>query len=449
MRFLKQAALPGNFAIALSTHQLHGPVLGLRQDTVEGRSRRTIILILGLLSTIGPFSIDMYLPGFPAIAQGLRTSVGMVQYSLSSYFIGICVGQLICGPLLDRFGRKLPLYVGLGLYILASIGCAFSQSVEMLIGFRFLQALGGCVGMVAPRAIVRDLFPVSEAPKIFAMLMLVLSVSPILAPTAGSYIIAALGWPAVFVVLAVITVAILLFAAFRLPESRQPDKDFSLRLWPIAKNYGAVLRHSQFYTYVAGAGVVSAGLYAYIAGSPAVFIQQFGVSEQQYGWIFAGMAVGLIGCAQLNGIILKWYTSRQIIRVAVVVQSVTGVLLLLGTLTGVLGLFGTVALIFPFLSCQGFIGPNGSALAMAPFKRLAGSASAMLGAVQMGLGAAASAVVGTLHTDTPLPMIGVMAACSFLGMVILFLGTGRLVRRERKAALADTEEQAFEMMEKY
>src|SRR5919107_974446 len=182
-------------------------------------NRSLLILILGLLNAIGPFSIDMYLPGFPAIATNLHTTVDRVAYSLSSFFIGICAGQLLCGPLLDRFGRKTPLCIGLVLYILASIGCSLSKSVEVLIAFRFLQAIGGCVGMVAPNAIVRDVFPVEENAKVFSLLILILGVSPILAPTVGSYLITAFGWQVVFIVLAVVTALILLAVIFFLRES--------------------------------------------------------------------------------------------------------------------------------------------------------------------------------------------------------------------------------------
>lgn len=410
------------------------------------KNRGLVIFILGLLSTIGPFSIDMYLPGFPVIAEGLHTTVGMVQYSLSSYFIGICVGQLICGPLLDRFGRKAPLYVGIGLYMLASVGCAFSISVEMLIGFRFLQALGGCVGLVAPRAVVRDLFPVSEAPKVFSMLMLILSVSPILAPTAGSYVIAAMGWPAVFVILALIAALVITATGFWLPESRPPDPTFSLRAGPIYRNYASVLQDRQFLSYSTATAMVSAGLYAYIAGSSAVCIQLFGITEHQYGQVFAGMAIGLIGCAQLNTVLLKRFSSPQIMRTVMLVQAGIGLALATGTVAGVLGLYGTLGLIFPFLCCQGFIGPNGSAMAMAPFARQAGSASAMLGAIQMGLGAMASALVGLLNNGTALPMVAVMAGCSLTGMLLLRLNKAE---PEAKPSALETEQQEFEMIEKF
>src|SRR5687768_1207610 len=176
----------------------------IRQKGTVIENRTRLILILGLLSAIGPFSIDMYLPGFPIIAESLRTTPEMVSYSLSSYFIGICIGQMLIGPLLDRYGRKRPLYGGLALYIISSIGCAFAPTIEVLIVLRLFQAAGGCVGMVAPRAIIRDLFPVKENARIFSLLILILGVSPIIAPTTGGYITAHFGWQSIFIILSVI-----------------------------------------------------------------------------------------------------------------------------------------------------------------------------------------------------------------------------------------------------
>ncbi|RYZ58158.1 MAG: Bcr/CflA family efflux MFS transporter, partial [Chitinophagaceae bacterium] len=274
------------------------------------KSRFSLILLLGLLSALGPFSIDMYLPGFPVIAADLNTSVDRVSYSLSSYFVGVCVGQMLWGPLLDRYGRKRPLYMGIAIYILASLGCAVAGKIEMLIGFRFLQALGGCVGMVAPRAVVRDVFPVWENAKVFSLLILVIGVSPIIAPTAGSFIITAFGWHSVFVVLAILSVLLLLAVIFYLPESKQPDPGFSLRPKPIVNKFWYVLKEPQFFTYSLTGAVASAGLYAYLSGSPFVFMSLFGVSEQHYSWIFALIAAGLIGSSQLNNVLLKKYSSQ-------------------------------------------------------------------------------------------------------------------------------------------
>src|SRR5574343_385431 len=239
------------------------------QLVIMDKKRRTLlVLILGSLSAIGPLSIDMYLPGFPEIAADLHTTVDKVSYSLSSFFIGICAGQLICGPLLDRFGRKKPLYAGLIIYIIASIGCALSTSVEMLIAFRFLQAIGGCLGMVAPSAIVRDLFPVNESAKIFSLLILVLGVSPIIAPTVGSYLIASFGWQSVFIVLSIIVALLFTAVYFLLPESKSPDPEFSLKPKTILSSYLNVLKEPQFYTFAFAGAIAAAGLFAYLGGSP-------------------------------------------------------------------------------------------------------------------------------------------------------------------------------------
>jgi MFS transporter, DHA1 family, multidrug resistance protein len=413
---------------------------------MDKRKRSLLIFILGLLCAIGPFSIDMYLPGFPSIAVNLHTTVDNVAYSLSSFFIGICVGQLLCGPLLDRFGRKLPLCIGLIIYILASIGCSLSRSVELLIAFRFLQALGGCVGMVAPNAIVRDVFPVEENAKIFSLLILILGVSPILAPTVGSYIIAGWGWQPVFVLLAVVAGLILLAVIFWLPESKKPDPSFSLRPRPILKGFADVLKQPQFTTYAFSGAIAAAGLFAYLAGSPFVFMEMYDVSEQQYGWIFSVIAAGLISCSQLNNLLLKKYNSAQIIRVVLIIQSAAGFALVAGTVATALGLYSTIFLIFIFLSCQGFTFPNSAALAMAPFEKGAGSASALMGAVQMACGALASAMVGIFFNGTAMPLTAIMFSCSLLGLLILIIGRKRI---EYRALQRDVDEQCLEMIEKY
>jgi DHA1 family bicyclomycin/chloramphenicol resistance-like MFS transporter len=407
------------------------------------KKRFYLILILGLLTAIGPFSIDMYLPAFPAIAADLHTTIAHVSLSLSSFFIGISFGQLLYGPLLDRFGRKKPLYAGLFLYLLASIGCALAHSADSLIALRLLQALGGCVGMVASRAMVRDLFHVSENAKIFSSLMLVVAISPIVAPTLGGYVTAALRWQFIFIILIAINIIIIAAIYFILPESRPPNPDFSLKPRPILFSFLSVIKEPQFYTYALTGSVASAGLYAYIAGSPYVFMELFKVSEKQYGWIFAMIAMGLIGASQLNSLLLRKYKSEQIIRVALFCQSITGMLLFAGAITGRIELFSTVFLIFIFLSCQGFTFPNTSALSLAPFTKIAGSASALLGAIQMGIGSLSSAMVSFLNNHTAIPMSGVMACCAICSFIILSFGR-KIIRY--KASALDVEEQSAEMI---
>jgi DHA1 family bicyclomycin/chloramphenicol resistance-like MFS transporter len=379
----------------------------------------------------------MYLPAFPAIAKGLNTSVAQVMLSLSSFFIGISAGQLIYGPLLERFGRKKPLYVGLVIYLLASIGCAFTQSVNALIAFRFLQALGSCAGMVTSRAMVRDLFEVKDSAKVFSALMLVVAVSPIIAPTLGGYVTAALGWRYVFAVLILIDIAILAGVFFLLPESKKPDPSHSLKPMAVTKNFAIIIIQPQFYVYALTGAIAASGLYAYISGSPQVFIELFGVNEKQYGWIFAIIAVGIISTSQINTLVLRQHPSEKIIQTALIIQSIIAVVLATIAFFRWSELYTTIALIFLYVSCQGFIFPNASALTMAAFGHNAGNASALMGAIQMGIGATASAAVSIFQDNTALPMSGVMALCSISALSILMMGRKIRVQEPTLQALEE------------
>lgn len=396
-----------------------------------------------MLTAIGPFSIDMYLPAFPDIAAGLHTNVSQVTLSLSSFFIGISAGQLLYGPLLERYGRKTPLYTGLIVYLLASVGCALSSSVNALILFRLLQALGGCAGMVTARAMVRDLFEVKDNAKVFSSLMLVVAVSPIVAPTLGGYVTALLGWRFVFIMLIIVALIIIAGIYYLLPESKKPDPNFSLKPAPIIANYTAVIKHPQFYTYALTAAIAAAGLYAYIGGSPHVFMEIYKVNERQYGWIFALIAMGLIGASQVNSVLLKTYSSEQIIKAALSCQSIIGLVLVIITALGWADLFVTIFMIFIFLCCQGFIFPNASALSLAAFGHNAGSASALMGAIQMAIGAGTAFIVSILHNNTALPMTFVMASCAIGALCVFLLGRNIIIR---KASIEAVEEEDVEMI---
>lgn len=398
-----------------------------------------LILILGLLTAIGPLSIDMYLPAFPDIAKGLNTSVSSVMLSLSSFFIGISVGQLIYGPLLERFGRKKPLYFGLLIYAIAAIGCATTLSVNGLILFRLFQALGGCVGMVAARAMVRDLFEVKDNAKVFSTLMLVVAVSPIIAPTLGGYITAYLGWRYIFGMLIIVISIILIAVYFLLPESKKPDTSFSLRPSAIAASYLSIIKNSQFAIYTFTGAIAYAGLYSYISGSPYVFMVIYGVSEKYYGWIFAVIAGGLISASQLNNFLLKKYRSEQIIKAALYFQNIIGIILAATAILGMHQLYLTIVLIMLFLCCQGFIFPNASALSMAPFAHNAGSASALMGFIQMSVGALMSAMVSVLQNGTAIPMTAVMASCSISASILYAIGK-RTVKDKASAILVEEED---------
>jgi DHA1 family bicyclomycin/chloramphenicol resistance-like MFS transporter len=381
-----------------------------------------IVLILGALTAIAPFSIDMYLPGFPAIAKSLHTTTAKVSLSLSGFFIGISAGQLLYGPLLDRFGRKNPLYIGLVLYITASIGCFFVSSIEQLIVLRFIQAVGSCAATVAAMAMVRDIFPVKDNAKVFALLILILGVSPMLAPTVGGYITAAFGWQLIFIILAGIALLILMAVIFFLPESYQPDPSHSLKPIPIITSFWSVMKHPQFYTYAICGAIGFSGLFAYLAASPFVFMDVYGVSSKVYGWIFALLSVGFIGSSQLNGMLTRKYKSEQIVNITLPAMVIIGVVFLAGSAGNWLGIYGTIITVFAFLCCVGITYPNTSALSLAPFAKNAGTAAALMGALQMGVGTLVSIVVSMFKSRSTIPMAGLMATAAMLALLVLIIG---------------------------
>lgn len=402
---------------------------------VNKKQKRTIILTLGALAALGPFSIDMYLPSFPAIAENLNTSISRVGLSLTSYFIGISVGQLIYGPLIDRYGRKAPLAAGLLIYIFTAIGCALSPTVDWLIGLRLLLALGGCAGMVASRAMVRDLFPATETARVFSSLILVMGVAPIIAPTLGGYITATWGWPAIFYLLAIIATALLLMTRRFLPESRQPDPEVSLKPGRVAREYVQVIKEPSFLSYALAGSISYAGLFAYISGSPFVFMEYFGLSETLYGWLFGLNAFGFIVGSQLNRLWLRRRSSAQMALWSGICLTITSGLLGLSSIFGLLNALSTLSLIFSSLFFLGFLVPNTTALALGPFTRYVGSASALLGSFQMVSGALASAMVSALHNGTPAPMALCMAGSSFIALTALLIGQ-RSIKREAMASAA-------------
>ncbi len=391
-------------------------------------SRNSIILILGALSTISPFAIDMYLPAFPGIADALHTSTARIALSISSYFAGLAAGQLFYGPLLDRFGRKRPLHAGLIIFIVASLLCLCVRRLAWLVAMRFVQALGGCAAQVASMAMVRDFFPVRETARIISLLILILGVSPLLAPTVGGFAAIHLGWQWVFVILALFAFLNLAVSFWRLPEGHPPDQSVSLKFLPILLNYAAVLREPQFITFALSGAFAFSGLLVYVAGSPIIFMEVFHVSAHAFGGIFAGLAVGFIGSNQVNVLLLRKFTSAQIFSAALWIQCPSSLLFLVGTIYGWFGLATTLALLFVALSSLGLAYPNAAALALAPFDHNIGSASAMLGFLQIGVSGLASATIGIFDSHRMLPVTLILAATSWLGLAILLAGKRCIAR---------------------
>lgn len=381
--------------------------------------RGRIIVILGSLAALGPFTIDMYLPGFQSIAADLHTTVAVVGYSLTSYFIGISFGQLIYGPLTDRRGRKKPLLVGLAIYLAAAIACALSPSVHWLIGARLVMALGAGVGIVTSRAVVRDLFPVQEIADIFSTFMLIIAVSPMLAPTVGGYVTANLGWRFIFYILGAIAIIIAFLILLWLPESKTPDLSVSLRPAKMARRYVSLFANNQFLTFAIAASLSFAGLLAYVAGAPYLLLHLLGLSQTQFGWGFAVNALGLILGSQVNRRLLRRFSPQQITRTAVTAQVVFGLLLAAGAVAGYLPSLGIFIVLFLFLFATGVVNPNTAALAIASFAAEAGSAAALLGCLQMGLAALASALISVLANGTAVPIMTVIFGSSAATFVFL------------------------------
>jgi len=389
---------------------------------MQFQNNKSIIWILGALYTVTPFSIDMYLPAFAQIASDLGTTQSKVSLSVSSYFIGMAMGQMVYGPLLDRYGRKQPLYAGLFIFIIACIGCLQSPTVEVLIGFRFLQALGGSVASVGAMAMVRDFYPVEKSANVFSLLMLILGVSPMLAPTFGSFISVSLGWPSVFIVLIIMVILLMIVVFFYLPEGHPPDATVSLRAGPMLKTFFDVLKQPQFYTYAFAGAFSFASLFVYVAGSPIIFMEIFQVSPKVYGGIFAMLSVGIIGGSQLNILLTRKFKNETIFRIALIVQVITSLVFVIAAANDMLSIYSTLVLFFICLSCMGLINPNAAALSLAPLTRNIGSASALLGCAQIGIAALASSGVGLFNSTSIFPVALLMAVTSLIALIILLIG---------------------------
>ena len=382
------------------------------------------ILLLGAIIALAPMSIDLYLPALPTLQQALGGTAAQGQLTLSVYFLGLAMGQLIYGPVSDRIGRRKPLYFGLALYALAALGCTLATDINSLIALRFLQALGGCAGMVIVRAVVRDLYTPQEMARVLSMLLLVMGVAPILAPLIGSWVFVAFGWQAVFGVLVAYGLACLIMAAKYLPETLARPGE-ALEFMRVLKGYGRLLRHRRFMGYALSGGIAQASLFAYIAVSSFVFIDFYALSPTQYGLLFGVNAFGLILGSQINNWMLTRYRAERVLRSALIAYSSFGVVLALVVITGLGGLPGVLIPLWCCIASLGFTFPNSTAAAMAPFGDRAGMAAALLGTLQYGLAAIASGVVASLHDGTALAMALAIAACGLISVIVLRVLTGK------------------------
>jgi DHA1 family bicyclomycin/chloramphenicol resistance-like MFS transporter len=365
--------------------------------------------LLGFMTAVGSISIDMYLPAFPTIARELGDIRGGAQMTLAAFFIGLAIGQLVFGPLADRAGRKVPLLAGMTLYTLATIGCAlFSFSV-----FRFLAALGGASSVVVPRAMVRDLATGQSAARMMAQLMLVMGLSPILAPALGGFVLHWAGWRSIFWFQAIYGIANLTLVAFFLPDTLPPDRRVRHGLISVLRRYIQVGRDRSFLPAALVVGFGGATLFAYLGGSPQVFEAGFHVSPVLYGCIFGLNGFALIMGSQLNGrIVMARFGLDRTLTSAVRVMFAATIYLAVIAFSGVGGLAGTLAGLFVVLGCLGFIFPNGTVAVMARHHANAGVASALTGTFQFTLGAISGMLVGELSDATPRAMALIMVVAA-------------------------------------
>lgn len=387
----------------------------------QGHSNARHALSLGSLIALGALGIDTYLPAFPAIAKSLHVGQGQVQLSLVSYFVAIALGQMVYGALSDRHGRRLPLLVGLSIFTLASVGCALSRNIETLIAMRFLQGLGACAGMTIPSAVVRDLRSGEEAARLFALMILVLGVSPILAPLLGSLLTTWLPWPALFWFLTLFGALCIASVAFFLEESHAPDRRTSGPLASVFATYARLLRERAFLVPSLTGGLSQAVLFAYLAASPFVYITLYHMAPAAYSGLFAFNAVGLIGLAQFNVPLLRRFGATRLIRFASAVQTVATLLLFSTLALHVDSLPTTGACLFVAVAAHGLTGPTTTMMALEPNPNVAGAASALAGTLQFACGALSGSLVSALFDGTALPFAGVVAVCATAGLVLASL----------------------------
>ncbi|NGN40950.1 multidrug effflux MFS transporter [Mesorhizobium sp. CGMCC 1.15528] len=388
-----------------------------------------LAVVLGLLSAIGPFAIDMYLPALPSIGADLNAGTSAVQMSLLIFFLSMGFGQLIVGPISDMVGRKLPLYGGLVLFIIGGVGSALAPSIEWLIAFRFLQGLGASAGMAVPRAIVRDLYTGTEAAKLMSLLMLVFSVSPILAPLTGSLVIESLGWRAVFWTVTGAAVLAMVLLATSLTETRPAEERAGSSFGTALSAYRFLMGERNFLGLTAIAGFAISSFFVYLSSSSFILIDHYGLSPSVYSLFFSINAVAFIGMSQLTGILSERFGLRRVVRVAVTGYATTMVVLLAIMSTGVDRLDVMAALLFVGYGFVGLVIPSTSVLAMEEHGTIAGTASALMGTLHFAIGAAAMGVAGLFFDGTPLPMVFGIAICAViaLGLTQLTLGRGRTV----------------------
>lgn len=380
-----------------------------------------LAVVLSSLMAFAPLAIDMYLPALPAIGRDLTAAPAAVQLSLSSFFLGFGIGQLVWGPLGDRFGRRGPIVAGIVLYIAGCVACALTGDADHLVLWRFVQAFGACAAPVLARAMVRDLFPQDQAARMLSLMMLIMGIAPMVAPLLGGQVLVWSGWRMIFWGLAVFGL-IVLAGLYTIPESLHADKRRRIGFGDMFTGYFRLLGNRSFMAYTLSGAFFTGGMFTYIAATPFVYIEYFGISPQLYGLLFGINVVGMMVFNMVNRrLVLAVGSDRALVWGALACAAFGLILAVLGAM-GSFGLMGIVVPLFFYLAMMGLVGANAMAGAMSVVPGMAGAASGLAGTVQFGMGAAASALVGWLSDGTPVPMvlvIGAMAVCCAVSALAL------------------------------
>ena len=401
---------------------------------------RSFVLLLSALTALTSLSIDMSLPALPLLQARFHSADGVVQLTLSLFLVGYTVGQLTCGPLSDRYGRRPLLLLGVGLYVLASLGCAFAPSLPVLIALRFIQGVGGSFGPILARAMVRDCFEKKDAVQVLSQITQVMVIAPLVAPTIGGLLLVRFGWQSIFVFLTVSGALLLLMSWLAIGETRPPLASVD----DVPPFWGG-LHHVAAEPVTLSTAVmvffVSAGMFAYISASPFVVIDIFQVPKERFGLVFALSAAALLAGASGNRLFLHRFGSPRLLRWGVGCVAGSGVAMLACVAGQVGGLAGVVVPMMVYIFGVGLLMPNAIAAAMEPHGRLAGMASSFLGSVQTLGSALAGYVVGLFYNRTPLPMAIAVAAAGLLTLAVAVLRSGRTAAA---ASVATAEEVALE-----
>lgn len=381
-----------------------------------------LVGVLALLTAVPPLATDMYLPGFPAMAQEFGTTASSIQLTLTTFLVGLAVGQLVIGPLSDKFGRRLPLLIGALVCLIAGAACALAPSIEFLIGARFVQGFAGAAGVVLSRAIIADRTEGARSAKLFALMMIIGGVAPVIAPLVGGAVVESIGWRGVFWIITGLTALMLVCAVAFVSESLPPEARRDGGLAKMLAGIGSVLTNPRYVAYTSTFAFAFSAMFAYISASPFVLQNMLGLSAGQYSMAFAVNALGLMAGSAATAKLADRVPLHRMMSVGIAIVLATSTMLLIDVLVGI-SLWPTLVLLFFTLFGLGFVFANATSLAVGQVPHLAGTGSAVLGALQFGLAAVVSPLVGLGGEESALPMVAAMTTSAVIAAAACIVAT--------------------------